>query len=101
MELHQKINRLIWKRMEQQCKETPDETSGREKLLRVIEKVRYTPIQNNTKEQWTSKNTLSEETYDHSKEITSTNSNDSIVVPAINFNKPGPAQVGAISKAQK
>ena len=82
IELNQKINGLIWKRMEQQCKETPDETSRQEELFRVIEKIRITPIQNNTNEQWTSKYTLTEETYDHSNETLSTNSNDSRVVPA-------------------
>ena len=46
--------------MEQQGQETPEEKSRREELFRVIEKSRNTPIQNNTKEQVTSKKTTTE-----------------------------------------
>ena len=38
MELHEKKNRLIWKRMEQQSQETPEEQGRREELFKVIEK---------------------------------------------------------------
>ena len=85
IELHQKINKLIWKRMEQQNQETPEEKSRREEMFRVIEKIN-TPIQNKN-EQGTSNKAPMKETDDHSEETTSANSNDSMDVPAINFKK--------------
>ena len=42
MELHQQINKLIWKRMKRHSKENPEEKSRLEELLRVIEKIRNT-----------------------------------------------------------
>ena len=73
--------------MDQHSQETPEEKNRREDLFRVIEKIRNTPIQNNTDEQAISKTTLTEETYDYSEEITSNISNDSLDVPAINIKK--------------
>ena len=78
-EIHQKINRLNWKRMEQHGKETPKEKSRREELFKVIKRNRNTPIQNNANEQ--------EEMEDCNEETTSNNSNDSMDVPAIYFKK--------------
>ena len=43
MELLQKLNRLIWKKMKEQNRETPEEKSRREVLFEVIEKIRNTP----------------------------------------------------------
>ena len=86
MELHQKINRLIWKRMEQHSEKTPEEKSRQEELFRVIEKIINTPIQNNTNEQGTSEDTTDEKE-DYSEETTSKDSNDSMDVPVINFKK--------------
>ena len=37
MELHQIINKLIWKRVDEQNQETPEEKNRREELFRVIE----------------------------------------------------------------
>ena len=82
---HQKINRLIWKRMVEQSRGKTPEEKSRQELFRAIEEIRNTP--NNENEQGTSKTTLTEETDYHSEETTSTNSNNSMDVPAINFKK--------------
>ena len=37
-----KTNRLIWRRMEEQNRESPEERNRREELYRVIEKIRET-----------------------------------------------------------
>ena len=62
VELQQKIRKLVWKRIEQQSQETPDEKGRGEEMFRVIGKIRITPIQNNTNEQGTSKIESTEET---------------------------------------
>ena len=53
----------------------------------MIERIRNTPIQNNTKEQGTSKIPPTYKTDDYSEETPSNNSNDSMEVPAINIKK--------------
>ena len=40
MELHQKVNQLIWKRIVQQSQESPKERSRRKESNKVIEKNR-------------------------------------------------------------
>ena len=49
-ELHEKINELIWKRMEQQSQESPEERSRRDELYKVIEKIKNTPTNNNNEQ---------------------------------------------------
>ena len=75
MELHQKIIRLIWKKIKRRSREPLEEKSRRTKLFKVIETIRNTRIQNNMNDLGTSKNTPTEEEDDHSEETTSTNSN--------------------------
>ena len=40
VELQQKINKLVWKRLEYQSQENPEEKTSQEELYRVIEKIR-------------------------------------------------------------
>ena len=83
---HQKINKVIWKRMEQQSQESPHERTGQEELYKVIKKIRNTPTNNNN-EQRTSGETQIEETDHQSEETMSSHSNDSIDAPTITFKK--------------
>ena len=43
MNLNQRRNKIIWKRMEEQEKEPEDDTTKREELYRVIKKIRNMP----------------------------------------------------------
>ena len=85
-ELHEKINELIWKRMEQQSQESPEERSRRDELYKVIEKIKITPTNKNN-EQGTSGETQIEETDQQTEETMLSPSNESINVPAIFFKK--------------
>ena len=71
--------------MEEQNRETPDERNRKEELCRVIEKIGNTPIRNNEDQQGTSRYETTSEPKTQSKETMSTDSNDSLEVPAIKF----------------
>ena len=46
---------LIWRRMEEQNRELPEERNRREELYRVIEKIGNTPVQNTEEQRGTSR----------------------------------------------
>ena len=87
MEVHQKSNKVIRKRLEQQSQESPEERTRREELYKMIEKKNRNTPTNNNNEQGTSGETQIEETDHQSEETMSSYSNDSIDVQAINFKK--------------
>ena len=79
-----KTNRLIWRRMEEQNRESPEERNRREELYRVIEKIRNTPVQNNEEQQVASRQVTTIEPEAQSEETMLNGSNDSLDVPVKN-----------------
>ena len=50
MNLNQRRNKMLWKRMEEQNKKPEDDTTKREEFYRVIEKIRNIPKKNKMKD---------------------------------------------------
>ena len=73
--------------MAEQSQDTTEEKYWREGLFTVIETIRNTPLPKNKHEQGTSRITQEEETDHQSKKTMSTNSNNTMDVPLINFKK--------------
>ena len=73
--------------MKQRNQDSPEDKSRREELFRVIQKIHNTPLPKNDTEQGTSGTIQTEETDQLSEETMTSNSNDSMEVPAINFKK--------------
>ena len=87
MNLNQRRNRTLWDRMEEQDKEPDDDTTKREELYRVIEKIRNMPKTQNGGQTGSSDNTPKAGSQPGTNETESTSSADSFDVPAINFKR--------------
>ena len=78
---------MLWNRMEEQDKEPEDNTTKREELYRVIEKIRSMPNNRDEGQPGTRDNTSKVESQPETNETDSTKSADSFDVPAINFKR--------------
>ena len=87
MNLNQRRNKMLWRRMEEQEKEPEDNATKREELCRVIEKIRNMPQKQNEEQKETSNNTTEIENQSETNETESTSSAESFDVPAINFKR--------------
>ena len=87
MNLNQRRNKMLWKRMEEQDKEPEDDTTKVEELYRFIEKIRNMPKKQNEGQKETSDNITEGENQSETNETESTSSADSLDVPAINFKR--------------
>ena len=102
VELWQKRNRLLWKRMEINSRETEEELDRKREFHRVIEKIRAKPKRDDT---GTSSITQQPQKQDEI-ETMSSDSDQTIAVPAINFKRYLGAtsvryiQMGTASKVQ-
>ena len=93
MELWQRRNRILWQRMERSNQETQEETERKREFHRVIDKIRSLQKKRDEAGPSTSKNTgpVEEETIpelqSEETEIMSSDSDQTIAVPAINFKR--------------
>ena len=88
MNLNQRRNKMLWKRMEEQEKEPEDDTTKREELYRVIEKIRnMLKKQDEGQTETTNDNITEAGSQSETNETESTGSADSLDVPAINFKR--------------
>ena len=86
MNLNQRRNIMLWKRMEEQDKE--DVTTKREELYRVIEKIRnMSKKQNEGQMETTSDNITKVKSQSETNETESKSSANSLFVPTINFKR--------------
>ena len=102
VELWQKRNKLLWKRMENNSRETEEELERKREFHRVIEKIRAKPKRDDT---GPSSSTQQPQEQDEI-ETMSSDSDQTIAVPAINFKRYLGAtsvryvQMGTASKVQ-
>ena len=88
MNLNQRRNKLLWKRMKEREKEPEDDTTKREELYRVIEKIRIMPKKQDEGQTETTNDNITEAgSQSETNETESTGSADSLDVPAINFKR--------------
>ena len=88
MNLNQRRNKMLLKRMEEQEKEPEDDTTKREELYRVIEKIKNMPKkQDEVQTETTNDNITKTGSQSETNETESTGSADSLDVPAINFKR--------------
>ena len=87
MNSNQRRNRMLWNRMEEQDKEPEDNTTKREELFRVIEKIRNMPKNQDEGQPETRDNTTEVENQPETNETASISSADLFDVPAINFKR--------------
>ena len=87
MNINQRRNRLLWNRLEEQDKEPEENTTRREELNRMIEKIRNESQKQKGEQPGTSDVTQEAESPPETMETESTSSVESFGVPAISFKK--------------
>ena len=87
MNLNQRRIKMLWDHMEAHDKEHEDDTTKREELYRVIEKIRNLPKTQDGGQTGTSDNTTEAESQPETIKTESTSSVDSFDVPAITFKR--------------